>query len=289
MSWCGIQDIGGGMKQYCELSWRENPIVIDDHRVSMYNDIWIFHNEYFRFMTFGQPQFSHVQSCQMIDQPYSLVLPYTKMMICALYFLPEPKRVLMLGHGSGSLVSVLQKLGKFDIDVVEIDQMVVDVSREYFGFNSSVYTRLHIEDAATFVYSTSDATYDIVFLDVYDQFEMPGVFTNCEMSGQFKRILRDNGLLVVNTFLDPALHRDRLPYHLYWASCCRMVEPVYKRNSVLFFMDSVAFTDNKSAGVFGDTVQKLAKIGTDILPWIAMCEPLDLRPEGYTRLVYDER
>ena len=46
---------------------------------------------------------AHVQSAMRIEEPFALELAYTRKMMAFRLFLPDPKRVLIIGLGGGSL------------------------------------------------------------------------------------------------------------------------------------------------------------------------------------------
>lgn len=58
---------------------------------------------------------------------------------------PEGSKVLLLGLGGGTLVKQLNRLG-FEVDVVEIDRRIWEVSVDYFGLDPTA-ADIHIDDA----------------------------------------------------------------------------------------------------------------------------------------------
>ncbi|MCH7883582.1 fused MFS/spermidine synthase, partial [Patescibacteria group bacterium] len=79
-----------------------------------------------------------------------------------IYFInPEIKDVLVLGLGSGILSRDLEDKFGLRVDTVDIDENVLYVAREFFGFEGSIY----IEDARTFIRNT-EKKYDAVIFDI---------------------------------------------------------------------------------------------------------------------------
>ncbi len=67
-----------------------------------------------------------VQSEMLLDDPHALVNDYTRKMMGFLLFCPEPRRVLMIGLGGGSLVKFCNRhLPTTHVTVVEIDANVI--------------------------------------------------------------------------------------------------------------------------------------------------------------------
>ncbi len=68
-----------------------------------------------------------------LDAHHLLVLPYTRYMMLSLMFLPDPKRILLIGLGAGSLVRYLSTmLPDCRIDAVDHSQEIIDLARTYF-------------------------------------------------------------------------------------------------------------------------------------------------------------
>jgi len=69
-----------------------------------------------------------IQSCMRLADPDDLVLDYTRTMMGALLFNPQPRRVLMIGLGGGSMLKYLHRhVPGADLTVVEISQEVIDL------------------------------------------------------------------------------------------------------------------------------------------------------------------
>jgi spermidine synthase len=122
----------------------------------------------------------------------------------ALCLLPDPKRVLVIGGGDGGTVrEILRHPGIEQVDLVEIDQMVIDVSREFFPTISSALddSRLNIrvEDGAEFVRRASDSFYDLVIVDSTDPVGFAEALFGEDFYQDCHRILTDNGILVSQT------------------------------------------------------------------------------------------
>src|SRR5258706_15525308 len=74
-----------------------------------------------------------IQGAMRISRPNALELDYTRTMMAALLLFPQPRSVLMIGLGAGSLAKFLYyHFAGVRITVVEIDPAVVDVARNYF-------------------------------------------------------------------------------------------------------------------------------------------------------------
>jgi len=76
----------------------------------------------------------YTESVANLTDPDDLPVKYTQVMMAALAYPPEVKRVLMLGLGGGSMSTYL---GRFmpdaTIDTVELDPGVLTAAKKYFG------------------------------------------------------------------------------------------------------------------------------------------------------------
>ena len=83
------------------------------------------------------------------------------------------KNVLVIGGGDGGTVRELTRYPQIEkIDMVEIDKMVVDVSRKYIDICACKLddkrVNLYYEDGVAFVRNAKDASYDLIIVDSTD-------------------------------------------------------------------------------------------------------------------------
>ncbi len=113
---------------------------------------------------------------------------------------PAVRDVLVIGAGDGGTVRELTRYNTIErIDMVEIDKLVVDVSREHLPFTAKSLddprVNLYFEDGLKFVRTRKNA-YDLVIVDSTDPFGPgEGLFTR-EFYGNCHNALRENGVLV---------------------------------------------------------------------------------------------
>lgn len=113
---------------------------------------------------------------------------------------PKIKNVLVIGAGDGGTVRELTRYSAIEhIDMVEIDQMVVDVCREYLPQTACKLddprVQLYFEDGLRFVRS-KETVYDLIIVDSTDPFGPgEGLFTR-EFYGNCFKALKEEGILV---------------------------------------------------------------------------------------------
>lgn len=126
---------------------------------------------------------------------------------------PNPKNILVIGAGDGGVIRELTRYSSVEsIDLVEIDELVIEVSKKYLPTTACCLDdeRVHIfcEDGVRFI-RRCDNKYDVIIVDSTDPFG-PGesLFTK-EFYGSCNKALRDDGIMV-NQHESPFYDEDAL-------------------------------------------------------------------------------
>jgi spermidine synthase len=175
---------------------------------SLYRNILVFEDQGLRCMKFGIHA-SGRQSCISLKDPDTLVFNYTRMLLGALYLNPDPKRILIIGLGGGTLPTTLKKiLPESQIDCVEIDPAVAKVATKYFGFSPRAGISVSIEDGRVFVKRAQrgDKKYDLIVLDAFDHVYIPEHMLTREYLQEVNNLLDKEGVLAANTFSSSRLY-----------------------------------------------------------------------------------
>lgn len=126
---------------------------------------------------------------------------------------PKVKKVLVIGAGDGGVIRELCRYESIvKIDMVEIDQLVVEVSKKYLPTTACSFDdpRLNIfyQDGLKFVRSKEDE-YDLIIVDSTDPFGPgEGLFTK-EFYGNCYKALNETGIMV-NQHESPFYHDDAI-------------------------------------------------------------------------------
>lgn len=124
---------------------------------------------------------------------------------------PNVKKVLVIGAGDGGVIRELCRYETIEtIDMVEIDELVVEVSKKYLPTTACCFDdpRLNIyyQDGLKFVRSKEDE-YDLIIVDSTDPFGPgEGLFTK-EFYGNCYKALNETGIMV-NQHESPFYHDD---------------------------------------------------------------------------------
>lgn len=115
---------------------------------------------------------------------------------------PNVRNVLVIGGGDGGTVRELLKYPEIEtIDLVEIDEEVVEVSKKYLKQtaeclnNTDGRIRFHFADGLKYIRRCEDM-YDLIIVDSTDPFGPgEGLFT-MEFYGNCQKALREDGIMV---------------------------------------------------------------------------------------------
>ncbi|MGH8616935.1 MAG: spermidine synthase [Burkholderiales bacterium] len=166
-------------------------------KASPYNNVVVTQNaEGMRILRFEHG--GARQSLVKPGDPDYLGLPYAKTAFTGLALTGEPKRILVIGLGGGTLPSFLHKhYPAAVIDAVDIDPVVVDVARRYFGFRDDALMKGHVGDGRRFVEDVKQP-YDMIFLDAYGSDSVPEHLATEEFLRAVRRAVRPDGIVVGN-------------------------------------------------------------------------------------------
>lgn len=170
---------------------------------SLYRNLFVVQDNDLRCLTFRRAVATERQTCKRMSQPEYLVFPYTRMMLGSLLVKPDPKRVLIVGLGGGTLPMALRELfPELTIDVVEIDPAVTRVAEKFFGFKRDAKLNVYEEDGRVFVKKAIRAStkYDIVMLDAFEDEYIPEHMSTREFLLEVKQILTPDAVVAANTF-----------------------------------------------------------------------------------------
>ncbi|MCX4174164.1 MULTISPECIES: fused MFS/spermidine synthase [Paraburkholderia] len=154
-----------------------------------------------------------IQSSMRKSAPLELDLSYTRAMMSFQLFRPDPRDILIVGLGGGSLSKYcFHKFPSTRVTTVEIDGRVIAL-REWFAIPpESERFRIVHADAAEYL-SDRIGVADVILLDGFDAFGLPASLSSQSFYDACHTALRSEGVLVANLLNnDPRLatHLDRL-------------------------------------------------------------------------------
>ena len=148
----------------------------------------------------------NVQSVMRHDDPDALCLAYTRKMMTILLFNAEPRRILLLGLGGGSLAKFCYRhLPGTRITVLEIDPNVLALREEFQVPPDDERFRVVRGDGVAYigrrVPSTdgrSSAREDVILVDACDRYGLSPTLAAPDLYANLRRRLAVGGVLVMN-------------------------------------------------------------------------------------------
>lgn len=170
--------------------------------IKVERQLYSAHSEYQRIDIYESNEFGRfltLDGCMMLTEKdefiYHEMITHVPMAVH-----PNPRNVLIIGAGDGGVVRELTHYKSVEhIDLVEIDEMVIDVCKQYLPKTASYFdderVHIHIEDGLKYIRSCENQ-YDVIIVDSTDPFGPgEGLFTK-EFYGSCYKALREDGIMV---------------------------------------------------------------------------------------------
>lgn len=152
-----------------------------------------------------------IQSAMRIAAPNDLELSYTRSMMGFLLFNDNPKSVLMIGLGGGSVAKyVYQRMPAASVRVIEISERVLTVARRYFDVpENDARFEVIIGDGAEYM-ARPDVRADLIMADGYDGKSHVEAVSTLAFYRDCHERLNTHGMLVVNLWGGDRAFNDTL-------------------------------------------------------------------------------
>jgi len=139
-----------------------------------------------------------MQSVFSTVNPDHLVLPYTRFMLLGLLFCQDPKSVLHIGLGGGSIVRWMHReFPELQQTVIEINSAVIEAAHSYFELPQDERLCVLCADAAEMIPTLTDK-FDLIILDAFGDYGPPEELTRIEFLQKLRDCLHDDCWLVGN-------------------------------------------------------------------------------------------
>jgi spermidine synthase len=151
---------------------------------------------------------TNIQSVMRRDDPYALHLAYTRKMMAFLLFNAEPRRILLLGLGGGSLAKLCYRhLPAARITVLENDRLVLALREEFQIPADNNRFRVLYADGVAYV-ARRTAPQDVILVDACDKTGIAPALDAPQLYWNLQRRLSATGVLVMNICGEPARVAD---------------------------------------------------------------------------------
>jgi spermidine synthase len=190
--------------------------VVHEER-SLYRNIIVDETYDLRCLKFNTKSSQTSQSCMYKNNPDKLVFNYTKLTFASLLVTDNPKNVLIIGLGGGTLSNVIHELyPAAKIHNVEIDPAVLKVARNYFNFIENDAVTSSVQDGRIFIKRAAikKQKYDWIILDAFNGDYIPEHLLTKEFFEEVKSVLAEGGVIAANTFSSSKLYEhESATYH----------------------------------------------------------------------------
>lgn len=127
----------------------------------------------------------------------------------------RPGRVLIIGGGAFTLPTVLiERFPRIKVDVVEIDPLLYELSKQYFRATTDKRLRVFNQDGRSFINEAKDA-YDLIILDAFSGYTIPRPLITIQAAQQYAKHLKRGGTIAVNFIATYRSVRTTLTHQLY--------------------------------------------------------------------------
>ena len=220
---------------------------------------------------------SAIQSAMHLDAPDALALAYTRAMMACLLFNPQPRNVLIIGLGGGSLAKFLyRRLPQTRIVAIEIDVRVVNAAHRLFHMPiGKRRLRVLVGDGAKHV-EGNPASADLILLDAFvNHRQAPSIRTESFYRAA-AHALRPDGILVINFMSDDhGLHAYVRRLAVAFAGNVVCMRAIGEDNIIVF-----AFRDDPSvltpSSLIGRAITLQRDYGLEFSAFAARLRPLHL-------------
>jgi len=251
---------------FCSLINAVQAQVIHQER-SLYRNILVEDNGDLRCLKFNVRSTKTQQSCFLKSQPQQLVFNYTKLLMTSLLIMPEPKRILIIGLGGGTMSNTLAQLyPQSQIDNVEIDQAVIKVARNYFGFFENDNVKTYNQDGRIFIKRAllKKQQYNWIILDAFNGDYIPEHLMTKEFLQETKVLLSKNGILSANTFsLSELYAHESATYKAVFGDFYQVNNQTNSNRIIIVNRDGFAFNSLNKNNIKQLSTQ-LSTVGVDI-------------------------
>jgi spermidine synthase len=141
-----------------------------------------------------------IQAEMLLSRPHALALAYTRAIMCFALFVPDPRHIVMVGLGGGSLLKFCYRhFPRARITVLELRADVIALREQFHIPPDDARLRVLHADAAGWLAATPE-TADVLIVDGFDQDGLPPGLANPAFYHDCRRVLVDGGVLVANVF-----------------------------------------------------------------------------------------
>jgi spermidine synthase len=143
-----------------------------------------------------------IEACVDMISPLRPPFEYIRTMFAASLIVARPLRILLLGLGAGSLLTIVnERHPNALIEIVESDKLVFDMAKAVLGLRLPASSTLSFADGALFTHrcaASRECGYDLIFVDVFNAVTIPPQFLSQTFAVSLSQSLARGGAAVLN-------------------------------------------------------------------------------------------
>lgn len=187
---------------------------------SDFHTIQVIENEIGRFLHYAETY----QAGFINTDFYKGNLPYINYFLIPSLMNEKIENILLIGLGSGRIVTQFEKVCENlkTIDVVDLEENIVDIAKNYFDFKPSEKFNFILQDGLTYL-RHNKKKYDLIVVDVANNDGIDLRFLSKEYFTSIKKSLKKNGIFVSNMCANPDFENKK---NIFF----KEFFPIYKEN-----------------------------------------------------------
>lgn len=152
----------------------------------------------------------------------------------------RPKRILILGLGAGSILSIMKNKfnWSYTYTAVEIDADIIRLKQIYFDQDETGNGEMLCLDAKTAIHQLVEHSYDLIVDDVFWDNRIPDFCKDQDYLKRNRELLKEGGIYMRNTMAAEGMNHKDYEKQLSWvfSSFYSIKHPVFK-NKIYFCQD----------------------------------------------------
>ena len=187
---------------------------------SDFHTIQVIENEIGRFLHYAETY----QAGFINTDFYKGNLPYINYFLIPSLMNEKIENILLIGLGSGRIITQFEKVCENlkTIDVVDLEENIVDIAKNYFDFKPSEKFNFILQDGLTYL-RNNKKKYDLIVVDVANNDGIDLRFLSKEYFTSIKKSLKKNGIFVSNMCASPDFENKK---NIFF----KEFFPIYKEN-----------------------------------------------------------
>ncbi len=191
-NWSPVYRLRGSPSSLPEVDFSGAKVIF--RKDTRYHQLAVIEDDDRRTLRFG----SSFQSETYVKDPFKTAYGYTDYFFLGPAYKPDARNMLFLGLGGGSAPKrVWRDFPELKLQVVELDPVVVDVARRFFGVPDDPRLPIAVSDARQYL-ERNPARWDVIAIDTFFEDGVPFHLTTREFLELARDRLTPGGVIVTN-------------------------------------------------------------------------------------------